>query len=336
MKIGTVVRSSIRHWKRAMKFALLGAVALLILFVLAYSHFFGPAQKYGATEQFIIQPGTSVAQAAAALRTQGLIRSTWAVRFALLEMSGGRAVRPGGYELSGSMDAWTIAKALVGPPQLVFVTFPPSIRKEQMGAILADALNWSDDEKTEWDTTATEPDPDFAEGVYYPDTYLIPGDQTPAQVAARMRGRFTDVFAPYAKEALAKGLKWTDVLTLASIVDREAGHSDKALVAGILWNRIHHHMLLQADATLQYIKGTEGNWWPVPTAADKYLESEFNTYKHVGLPPHPIDNPSLDSIAAVLDPESTNCLYYLHDDSHGIHCSLTYAGQKSNVDKYLK
>ncbi|MEO6536600.1 MAG: endolytic transglycosylase MltG, partial [Candidatus Paceibacterota bacterium] len=91
-----------------------------------------------------------------------------------------------------------------------------------------------------------------------------------------------------------------------------------------------------ADATLQYIKGTEGNWWPTPLSADKYLKSPFNTYQHTGLPPHPINNPSLESIAAVLNPESTNCLFYLHDASHDIHCSVTYGGQKSNVNKYLK
>ncbi len=325
-----------RSWKRIVRYTLIGTPIVLILAVLLYAHLFGPAQKFATSEQFIVSPASTTDQVIFSLKEQGYVRSSWALRFALLEKAQGRDVRAGGYNISKSMDAWTIAKTLVGPPQLVFVTFPPATRKEQMGDILAVALNWSDEEKLQWNTTATEPDPDFIEGVYYPDTYLIPSDQTPAQVAARMRGRFTDMFAPYAKEAQDKGLKWTNVLTLASIVDREAGKNDKALVAGILLNRLATGMKLQADATLQYIKGTEGNWWPVPTSADKYLESAFNTYQHVGLPPHPIDNPSLESIAAVLNPEDTNCLFYLHDNSHDIHCSLTYAGQKKNVNKYLK
>ncbi len=234
------------------------------------------------------------------------------------------------------MDAWSLASVLADPPALAFVTFPQGLRKEQVGSILADALNWTEEQRKEWDTVATAPSPDLIEGVYYPDTYLIPSDQTPEQIAARMRGRFMDVFAPYAKEAQDQGLNWQKVLTLASIVDRESSKTDKALVAGILWNRLEDGMKLQADATLQYIKGTEGNWWPAPTSDDKYLDSDFNTYQNAGLPPHPIDSPGMDSVAAVLEPADTDCIYYLHDANHQIHCSLTYAGQKKNVDRYLR
>jgi UPF0755 protein len=74
----------------------------------------------------------------------------------------------------------------------------------------------------------------------------------------------------------------------------------------------------------------------VPHSADKYIVSPFNTYQHVGLPPHPIANPSPESVAAVLDPQSTDCIFYLHDANHKIHCSITYKGQQHNVAKYLK
>ncbi|HWU24436.1 MAG TPA: endolytic transglycosylase MltG [Candidatus Paceibacterota bacterium] len=311
-----------------------GGIFLVVLIgsLLIYAQLFGPVDGYAEPSQFVVRPDTDNAQVVENLSATGMVRSAWALRIALA----GRHIRPGGYSLGKGMDAWTIAKVLTDPPALAFVTFPPSIRKEQMGDILADALGWSDAEKREWNTVATEPDPSFIEGVYYPDTYLIPSDQPPAQIAARLRGRFTDVFAPYAAEAQKQGIPWTKVLTLASIVDRESAKDDKALVAGILWNRLDDGMRLQADATLQYIKGTEGNWWPQPTSADKYLDSPFNTYQHTGLPPHPIDNPSLDSIAAVLHPVNTDCIFYLHDANHQIHCSLTYAGQVKNVNTYLR
>lgn len=304
----------------------------LIGSLLIYAQLFGPVDGTAAPAQFVVRPDTDNAQVVENLSTTNMVRSAWALRIALA----GRHIRPGGYSIGKGMDAWTIAKVLTDPPALAFVTFPPSIRKEQMGDILADALGWSDAEKKDWNTVATEPDPSFIEGVYYPDTYLIPSDQSPAQIAARLRGRFTDVFAPYATEALKQGIPWTKVLTLASIVDRESAKDDKALVAGILWNRLEVGMKLQADATLQYAKGAEGNWWPQPTSADKYIDSPFNTYQHTGLPPHPIDNPSLDSIAAVLHPVNTDCIFYLHDTNHQIHCSLTYAGQVKNVNTYLR
>jgi UPF0755 protein len=301
---------------------------------LAYSHFFGPVDSTAAAAQVIIPPNTSNAQAAALLKQQGIIRSTWAVRFAVHEDAPGRTIRAGAYSLGKNMDAWSVAKTLTSKPAMAFVTFDSGMRKEEMGDVLADALGWTPQEVQEWDATST--DPTLTEGVFYPDTYLIPSDQTPAQVAARMRGRFLDVYGSYLQEAQKKGKDWNDVLTLASIVDREAAKNDKALVAGILLNRLEDGMKLQADATLQYVKGHEGNWWPQPQSADKYLVSAFNTYQHTGLPPHPIDNPSVDSVAAVLDPVDTDCIYYLHDANHKIHCSVTYSGQKSNVEKYLK
>jgi UPF0755 protein len=313
----------------------LGIVSI-IFFVLAYAHFFGPPKTEVTTEEFIVEPDQTSTSITQQLYEHGFIISTWAFRIALLEKLPLGEVRPGGYELSKSMDVWSVANALSSKPPLAFVTFPPSIRKEQMGDLLASTFGWNDSQKKEWNTTATSPEPEFTEGVYYPGTYLIPAEQSPTKIAARMRGRFTDMFAPYLIQASQKGLKWLDVLTMASIIDREASQNDRTLVAGILWNRVHAHMLLQADATLQYIQGKKGNWWPPPQAAIKNIDSPFNTYIHIGLPPHPINNPTLDSIAAALNPESTNCIYYLHDTHHQIHCSVTYAGQKSNVTKYLK
>lgn len=311
-------------------------LALLIGSLLLYSRLFGPVEADAPASPFVVRPDASASDVIQNLSETHMVRSAWALRIALAGEAPAGHIRPGSYSLSQAMDAWTVAKILTDPPAMAFVTFPPNIRKEQMGDILADALGWSDAQKKEWNTVATDPDPSFVEGVYYPDTYLIPSDQSPEQIAARLRGRFTDVFAPYAKLAQQEGIPWTKVLTLASIVDRESGKNDKALVAGILWNRLNSGMLLQADATLQYAKGKEGNWWPMPTSADKYLSSAFNTYQHAGLPPHPINNPSMDSVEAVLKPERTDCLYYLHDADHQIHCSLTYAGQVENVNTYLR
>lgn len=326
-----------RSWKRSLFRACLSFVLLLAASLLVYAHLFGPVDVNAGTAEFVIEPDkATVGEVTAALQADGIIKSSWALKLALLGEARGRSVRPGGYTIGKNMDAWTVAKVLTDPPALAFVTFPPNIRKEQMGDILADTFNWTDEEKEDWNTVATNPDPDFSEGVYYPDTYLIPSDQSPEQIAARLRGRFADVVAPYAKEAQEKGIPWSNVLTLASIVDRESSKVDKPLVAAILWNRLNVGMKLQADATLQYIKGKEGNWWPTPTSEDKYLDSPFNTYQHTGLPPHPIDNPTPESIEAVLNPANTDCLYYLHDTNHQIHCSLTYAGQVKNVNTYLK
>lgn len=321
-----------RTWVRVLFFA----IAAIIVCGLIYARVFGPTDTFAQREEFIVQPGESVNDIAGALKAQGFVRSGIAFQLALIGKVTDRGIRPGGYEISHSMDTWTIAQTLGEPPYLAFVTFPQGARKEQMADILAEALFWTDEQKNEWLTIDTAATGTLSEGVYYPDTYLIPSDQAPAQVAARLRGRFTDVFAPYVQEAKEKGLDWSEVLTLASIVERESAKNDRALVAGILWNRLDDGMKLQADATLQYVTGHTGNWWPVAHSEDKYIDSPFNTYKYAGLPPHPIANPSPESVAAVLNPDKTDCIYYLHDEDHVIHCSVTYAGQQKNVLKYLK
>lgn len=325
-----------RGWRSILAIVLIGGVALLVGGLLLYAQYFGPADVNAEAQEFIVKPDATVFEVTRELRRAGFVKSTTAFAIAFRIHDNGRGIQEGGYKLSASMDTLMIAKLLASPPYLAWVTFPSGWRKEQIADLLVRKLGWSEEERTHWLEVDTAPSPDFIEGVYYGDTYLIPTDQPPAYVAARLRGRFQDVFAEYAKEAAARGIPWTDVITLASLIEREAAKNDKKLVSGILWNRLNKRMALQVDATLQYMRGEKGNWWPVPTPADKKIESPFNTYKHVGLPPHPIANPSLESIDAALHPDKTNCIYYLHDNDGTIHCSATYAGQIRNVNTYLK
>lgn len=315
-------------------------VASLVLVItgtlLLYAHYFGPRDSHATQKEFIVPEGEEMYSIVKSLKEQGFIRSQTAFTIALGAVNHGARIRPGGYTISASMDALSIAGILGKPPYLVWFSFPPGWRKEQIANRLVTQLNWTPEQKEEWLTIDTAKSASYTEGVFYPDTYLIPSAQSPAQVADRFVDRFQEVFAPYASQAAQEGRKWTDVLTMASLIQREAGATDMAIVSGILWNRLDKHMLLQVDATLQYIKGTDGNWWPVPLSADKYIESPFNTYLHTGLPPHPIAEPSLAAINAALHPQKTSCLYYLHDPKGIIHCSDTYQGQVKNVNKYLK
>jgi cell division protein YceG involved in septum cleavage len=139
-----------------------------------------------------------------------------------------------------------------------------------------------------------------------------------------------------------KALKTPDDLDLdtavriASIIQREAaGPHDMRIISGIIWNRISKGMSLELDATLQYVKGNEDNWWPMVKSKDKYLDSPYNTYKYKGIPPGAISNPSIDAINAVYNPQKTDCIFYLHDDNRKIHCSKTYDQHLANIRAYL-
>lgn len=326
-----------RRVKRLLLRVLIGSVLALLALGLFYSYLFGPTDKFAQVQEFIVEEGETYGDVVKELKEKNLIRDEGAFRLAYLRYAKGRDVRAGGYKISGAMDTWSIAESLARPPFFVWITIKPGERKEQIAEKLVRELNWSDAEVSEWLGTSTVLAPSYTEGVYFPDTYLIPSDYTPGEVAERFRSRFKQEFAEYAARAGEKDMLWTDVLTLASLVEREASRTDKALVAGILWNRIHEGMPLAVDATLQYVKGNkEIGWWPVPKSEDKFLESPFNTYLNTGLPPHPIANPSTASIEAVIDYEETDCLFYIHDNDGVIHCSPSYAGHLANIDRYLR
>lgn len=312
------------------------AVAGLIASGLLYARYFGPVSGTPQqAQEFVIAPDSEFETVAQELKALGFIRSMTAFRIAYAT-HGMRPMREGGYMLSSSMDVWTVADRLSQPPYLAWISFPPGWRKEQIADHLARRLGWSEEQKREFIDVHTATSPEHIEGVYFGDTYLIPSDQAPAQVAARLRDRFREAFAPYAAQTVEKNVTWTEAVIMASLIEREAAKGDKRLISGILWNRINDGMRLQVDATLQYIRGAEGAWWPQPDPADKDFDSPFNTYRYAGLPPHPIANPSIESIEAALNPEKTSCMYYLHDNNGQIHCSATYAGHVANVNRYLR
>jgi UPF0755 protein len=323
---------------RRVLYALGISAFLLVAFVLLYSMEFGPVEQYAEKAQFIVTPGESVQAVADDLTKQGYVRGAWVFELSFLRETDGRGIREGGYEISKSMDALTIASALVEPPYYAWVKIPVGLRKEQIADLLTHALGWTKAEEIEFLTIDTNTSPNYVEGVYFPDTYLIPTDQPPAQVAARLRARFQEAFAPYADQAVKENISWPTVVTIASLIQREAGSAaDMPLISGIIQNRLHAGIPLAIDATLQYMEGTSTTgWWPAPNAAGSYPDSPFNTYKRKGLPPHPIANPGLAAIDAALNPSDTSCLFYIHDQKGVMHCSPTYKGQLANIQKYLK
>lgn len=247
-------------------------------------------------------------------------------------------IKPGGYNLNNSMNVFQVMMKISGKPDLVWVTIAGCQRKEQIGEILGSALGWNQEELTKWDTVYTNSKPEYFEGVYYPDTYLIPVTENGALVAQRFINNFNAKFAPFADEFVAKNIKWTTALKIASLIGRESGGpADRNLIAGIIWNRLDKDMRLQIDATMQYTLGKmpNGKWWGTIDLSQKLSDSPYNTYLHAGLPPTPICSPNIDIIEAVANPTETDCLYYLHDSARQIHCAATYAQHLKNIKKYL-
>lgn len=247
-------------------------------------------------------------------------------------------INPGAYKISHDMTDSQLIRVMQGPAYMKWIKIPEGLRKEEIAELLAKSLGWSAKQKENWIKIDKATKPEYQEGVYFPETYLIPVDEEPSAVAKRLIAKFNEKFSIYLPQFTAKNIKWTTALTLASIVQREASNNaDTPLISGILWNRLNQDMQLGVDATLQYIRGDKGQgWWAPITVADKKTASLYNTYINKGLPPHPISNPGVSAIEAVLNPTKTDCLYYLHGKDRITHCAVTYEEHKINIEKYLK
>ena len=173
-----------------------------------------------------------------------------------------------------------------------------------------------------------------SEGYLFPETYFfLPGDTSKA-IVARLTAQFASSTAEIAPTLNASTHSLSDIVIMASILEREAKTPEEMrVVAGILWNRIKNGMPLQVDAAFGYARKENGY---TPTAADLTSDSPYNTYTHYGLPPTAISNPGLAALTAAADPAPTSYVYYLTGTDGQMHYAKTFEQHKANKAKYLK
>ncbi|MFN2449815.1 MAG: endolytic transglycosylase MltG [Candidatus Baltobacteraceae bacterium] len=173
------------------------------------------------------------------------------------------------------------------------------------------------------------------EGYLFPSTYLIPTGATPATVEHILTAQFLkELPADAQRKARAHALSVPQVVTLASLIEREAKADDeRALMAGVYYNRLKLGMPLEVDATIEYALPEHHD---VITYGDLKIDSPYNSYLHAGLPPTPIANPGRPSLIAAFNPKPSPFLYYVYRGNGHHVFARTLAEQSANVAKYLK
>ena len=171
------------------------------------------------------------------------------------------------------------------------------------------------------------------EGHLFPDTYQLVRGMTAEQIIGRMVQRMDQKLTPELRaRASGRGLSVHALLTLASIVEREAvAPEERPLIAAVFENRLRRGMPLQADPTVQYALGKERR---ALSRADLAADHPYNTYQRTGLPPGPIASPGLGSIQAVLDPAPVKYLYFVKKDDQHHHFSTTIEEHNTAVARY--
>ena len=168
-------------------------------------------------------------------------------------------------------------------------------------------------------------DPNRLEGYLFPDTYNFYMGEDPKYVINKMLVNFDSKVDDSMRQKIAdKGYTIQELLTVASMIEKETDGTDRTTIASVIYNRLNNPGAgttghLNIDATIQYVL-PEGE---IVSEEDYYtVESPYNTYLNKGLPPGPIANPGLESIMAALNPESTNYYYYALGDD-GVHHFFT-------------
>lgn len=310
------------------KIVLLGLVVLM--FVVAYFWWRNgnaPVNTRDESEKvFVVERGSGVRAIANDLKEQGLIRDP--IAFFLLTKKEGSdtKIQAGDYKLSPSMNLSQILDELTHGTIDVWVTIPEGMRAEEVADILESQIPSYDESWRQ--TLITE------EGYLFPDTYLIPKETDIATVISIFKNNFD---AKVKEAGISNDPNLKSAVIIASLIEREAITDDeKPMIASVIANRLRQGMALDIDATLQYAKGKVGEkWWTVPTAADKNINSPYNTYRNPGLPPGPIGNPGIEAIKAAVDPATSPYFFYIHDSSGKVHFAKTLEEHNANIAKYL-
>ncbi len=174
--------------------------------------------------------------------------------------------------------------------------------------------------------------------IFIPNTYQVYWTITAKDFINRMYKEYQKFWTPERKkEAKAQGLSPKQVVVLASIIQKETNdNAEKPEIASVYLNRLNMGWRLQADPTVIFALGN----YSIHRVLDvqKRVDSPYNTYQHMGLPPGPICMPSISSINAVLKPAQTDYMYFCaKDDLSGSHVfSKTSAEHRKNAKKYQK
>lgn len=312
-------------------------VPLLIIFAIFYAINSGKEEKV-----IVLEDDKEEAEILKELNERGYISNNVSYFIAKVALKFGLDIESGGFLLHPNMGPFKLLAALASP-EYKYVAVAEGLRKEEIAEIFGEKLGWTEEQKKEFSIPEEICILSGGEGYLFPGKYLVHKDNSVEDVKELMEEKLDEVVSDVLEESEEDGettkiLNLNQVMTIASLIQREAaGKRDMKLISGIIWNRIFNGMPLQIDATLQYAKGDEEKgWWPPVRSEDKYIESPYNTYQIDGLPPGPIANPGIAAIEAALDPDDTNCLFYLHDRNRVIHCATTYEAHKKNVRYYLK
>jgi UPF0755 protein len=319
-------------------------LALLLLAgagTLAVRRTLSPAAAEAPDLLFSVSPGEPLGTIAARLERHGLVRSALAVKWLARWRGLAGSLQSGEYRLSGALSPEQILERIAeGRVETYEVALPEGFTLAQIAERIA-AAGLVD--RDAFLRVASDPESarllgvegETLEGYLFPETYRLPKNLEPLEVARILVEQFQEVWQEIAPLARRRDFSMKDVVTLASIVEKESGvPEERPLIASVFLNRLERGMRLETDPTVIYgIPDFDGN------LRRRHLDDEdnpYNTYRIFGLPPGPIASPGADALRAVVNPAQTDYLYFVsrNDGTHVF--SRSYREHTNAVNRFQR
>lgn len=323
---------------------LLGAAAslllCLLLAVLWLHQALQPVNTKGENRDFVVHEGATLNQVAADLKTAHMIRNSTLFRLAGRFKGYDHHIKAGEYRLNNAMPPLKILEILKeGRIMTHPITIPEGFTLNQIADLLdqkglSDKASFMKFTKDKNRIERLDFSGNTLEGYLYPDTYRFRRNETAEKIIHAMVSRFRKIVSPYETRIKETGMTLKQVITLASIVEKETGApEERPMIARVFLNRLKKNMRLESDPTVIYgINNFNGNL----TKKDLKTKTPYNTYVIKGLPPGPIANPGLASIKAVLNPAEGDYYFFVSKNNGTHYFSRTLKEHNRAVRRFQK
>ena len=298
---------------------------------------------YTGEEQFVdIPTGAGSRTIGERLVAAGVIRDHLTYRATLWLSGHARHLKAGEYRFDQpATPLEVIAKIARGDVYVVSVTFREGLTIAEMANVfeshgLGTAAAFK---KAAQDASLVhefDPSARNLEGYLFPETYSVPRHTDAARLVRMMVDRFDHVLTPeFRTAATARGLSTRQLVTLASIVEKETAQpEERPLVAAVYENRLRIGMGLQCDPTVIYALQLAGRYNGNLRRDDLHFDSPYNTYRYAGLPPGPIASPGKASLEAAAHPADVDYIYFVSRNDGTHEFARTLAEHNRNVQRF--
>ncbi|MFC1517099.1 endolytic transglycosylase MltG [Candidatus Margulisiibacteriota bacterium] len=361
-KLSSITNSLKNYWDKILKYIIANpllkkVLIVLLLFIITMSLFFS-AFLYQVKDRFytkevIFKVGQSEAATYISyhLKNEGIIPNIIGFRLMAKLLGVENKFHVGEYKLTSSMNLLTILNTLQEKGSLsltsgTIVTIPEGYSIIEIADVLDEkgicskttflkaAFNGKYSPTAQHYEFTTAIPINSLEGYLFPDTYILPKNSSPNIVINAMLKRFAKAIKPYQQEIAKNNLSLHQLITLASIIEKEAVvPEEREVIGGIFRKRLQYRMYLGSCPTVKYAMGRPR----LPYLLYKHLNIKhpYNTYRTLGLPPGPIASPGLPSIMASLRPLKTEYLYFV-SKGDGTHIFTTSLQEHLNKQKEVQ